>query len=34
MACELLIERLENPNVKVKQILLNAELIIRESTQK
>lgn len=34
MACELLIERLENPDVKVKQILLNAELIIRESTQK
>lgn len=32
MACELLIERFSNPDVKPKQILLDTELVIREST--
>ena len=34
MACELLIEKLHTPGVKPRQVLLNTELIIRESTQK
>lgn len=33
MACELLLEKLKNPESPPKQILLNTELIIRESTQ-
>ena len=33
MACELLIEKLKNPDSPPKQVLLNTELIIRESTQ-
>lgn len=32
MACELLIEKISNPDVPVKQILLDTELIVREST--
>lgn len=32
MACELLIEKLNNPASKPRQVLLNTELIIREST--
>ncbi len=32
MACELLIERLTDPSVRPKQILLDTELVIREST--
>ncbi|MCI8830574.1 MAG: substrate-binding domain-containing protein [Lachnospiraceae bacterium] len=34
MACEFLLERLKNPNMPPKQVSLNTELIIRESTQK
>lgn len=33
MACELLIEKLNNPQAQAKQIILNTDLIIRESTQ-
>ena len=33
MACELLIEKLNNPQAQAKQITLNTDLIIRESTQ-
>lgn len=32
MACELLVEKMSNPNAQVKQILLDTELIVREST--
>ena len=34
MACEFLIEKLTNPEAPPKQVLLNTELIIRESTMK
>ena len=34
MACELLIEKLNTPGAKPRQVLLNTELIIRESTQR
>lgn len=34
MACEFLIEKLTNPEAPPKQVLLNTELIIRESTLK
>lgn len=34
MACELLIEKLNSPNGEPRQVLLNTELIIRESTQR
>ena len=33
-ACEFLIEKLTNPEAPPKQVLLNTELIIRESTMK
>jgi LacI family repressor for deo operon, udp, cdd, tsx, nupC, and nupG len=31
MACEVLIERILNPNVTHRQVLLETELIVRES---
>ena len=31
-ACELLVEKMENPNAKSRQIILDTELIIRGST--
>ena len=34
MACEFLLEKLKNPAIPPKQVSLNTELIIRESTQK
>lgn len=33
MACELLVEKIANPDAPMKQILLDTELIVRESTQ-
>ena len=32
MACELLVEQISAPNAPLKQILLDTELIVREST--
>lgn len=31
-SCELLLEKIKNPNVETKQILLNTELIVRDTT--